>query len=358
MSEQGYPLFRAAGAPSELGRQHGDQAREKIQGFLDFLQRTLGLTRDELRRRAEVFEPLFRKHCPHLLEEVAGLAEGAAIHPGDALAIQLRGELAGVSEEACTAFALARSRTARGQLLIGQNSDNPPELIDYGYVLRLAPSCGPRILIWTFGGMIGYHGLNEHGVAHFANSLGGGPEWKFAIAHYPVKRLMLEQKNLAGVRRLLGDVAVCSNGNYVLCDGSGEIADIELTSDGPYEVVAGSSGCVVHSNHYLTPRFSSAENRARGLPDSEARQSRLQTMIDTQTSPLTIGDLQEYLSDHEGFPTGVCRHAHVGLDHPMLSSRGHTVASLIADPDSGCLYVTRGNPCQMPFVCYRLCDDH
>jgi predicted choloylglycine hydrolase len=83
--------------------------------------------------------------------------------------------------------------------------------------------------MWTFGGQIGYHGLNAAGVAHFANALGGGPAWKFGLSHYPVKRMMLERGTLAEVYDLLRRVPVCSSGNYVVCDGEGRIADVELT---------------------------------------------------------------------------------------------------------------------------------
>src|SRR5262249_50287901 len=106
--------------------------------------------------------------CPWLLEEVTGLAEGARVSGDDALAAQIRGELAAVGDEACTAFAVGRTGTCTGEILIGQTSDTAPEIEQFGYVLHLIPDDRPEILMWTFGGMIGYHGLNAHGVAHFA----------------------------------------------------------------------------------------------------------------------------------------------------------------------------------------------
>ncbi|MGE5195263.1 MAG: C45 family autoproteolytic acyltransferase/hydrolase [Deltaproteobacteria bacterium] len=356
MSAETYPLFHAAGSPRELGRMHGEQAKDRICRFLDYLQASLQLSRASLRRRAERFEPLFRRYCPHLLEEVAGLAEGAGLHPLDALAAQLRGELAGVTDEACTTFVVRRENTANGGTLIGQNSDTPAELMDYAYVLRLVPERGPRILMWTFGGMIGYHGMNEHGVAHFANALGGGPAWRFALSHYPLKRMMLEQRNLADVRRLLREVPVCSNGNYVLCDGAGAIADVELTADGPHEVPDDGLGFLAHSNHYVCGAHACAENFARSLPDSFPRLRRMQELLQSRLGRLTVDDLKKFLSDHEGYPTGICRHPHSGPDDPVLPSSGRTVASLIAEPDLGLLHVSRGNPCEAAYATYRLGD--
>ncbi|MBI5759491.1 MAG: hypothetical protein HZA46_13305 [Planctomycetales bacterium] len=356
MTEQAYPLFHATGLPQDLGRSHGHQAKDRICGFLDYLQASLKISRASLRTRAERFEPLFQRYCPHLLDEVVGLADGAGIHRLDALAAQLRGELTGVTDDACTTFVVRRDKSADGGTLIGQNSDTPAELMDYAYVLRLAPVHGPRILMWTFGGMLGYHGVNEYGVAHFANALGGGPAWKLALSHYPLKRMLLEQRSLADVRRLLRDVPVCSNGNYVVCDGAGEIADFELTSEGPLEMPDDGLGVVAHSNHYLCAPHACSDNFTRSLPDSFPRLRRMQELLHSRLGRLTVDDLKCFLGDHEGYPTSICRHPHAGAEDPMLPSSGRTVASLIAEPDHGRLHIARGNPCETAFVTYRLVD--
>ena len=47
-----------------------------------------------------------------------------------------------------------------------------------------------------------------------------------------MKRLLLEQRTIDEVLGLLRRVPVCSSGNYVLCDGAGHIADVELTPEG------------------------------------------------------------------------------------------------------------------------------
>ena len=47
----------------------------------DYIARTQDISRDELHRRALTFEPLFDKYCPHLLEEIDGLAEGGPSAP-------------------------------------------------------------------------------------------------------------------------------------------------------------------------------------------------------------------------------------------------------------------------------------
>src|SRR5262249_55645259 len=154
------------------------------------------------------------------------------------------------------------------------------------------------------------------------------------------------QRNLIGVRRLLREVPVCSNGNYVLCDGNGAIADIELTTAGPIELTDDGGGVIAHSNHYLCGAHACAENFSRSLADSFPRLERMRQMLDAHRGRVSVHDLKGILSDHAGHPVSICRHPHDGPDDPVLPARGRTVASLIAEPDRGRLYVARGNPCE------------
>ncbi|MFN5299344.1 MAG: C45 family autoproteolytic acyltransferase/hydrolase [Planctomycetaceae bacterium] len=348
-----YPLIEAAGDPWTLGVQHGEQAARFIRGYLDSLAESLRLTRQALRDRARRFEPLFDQHCPELLVESRGLERGAGLLPVDGLVVQLRGELAQLPDGGCTTFAIGPAGTASGTTLVGQTSDNPPELEEFGYVLKLRPTGKPAVLMWTFGGMLGYHGLNEHGVSQFANALGGGPGWRFALSHYPLKRLMLEQTSLAGVRDLVRRLPVCSNGNYMLADGSGAILDLELTSEGVHELPV-EGPCLVHSNHFLCAAHACQENWKHSPLDSAPRLVRMKSLLESRLGSLDVAQVGECLADHDGYPVSLCRHPSDGPAGPMLDQRGKTVAALIAEPQSRRLHVARGNPCVNRFVTYQL----
>lgn len=349
-----YPLVEATGPPRELGRQHGEQARLKIVGFVGWMCDTFRLRQQELARHARSFKPLFEKHCPRLMEEMDGLAEGAGISIEAAMACQLRGELVRSSTEACTTFVLGPQVTSNGEVLIGQTSDMDDELRDFAYVLHLHPEDRPEVIMWTFGGMLGYHGLNEHGVAHFANSLGGGPGWQPGLSHYPLKRLMLEQRDVAAVRELMNSYPVCSSGNYVLCDGAGSILDIELTTDGPSEITDAGQGFIAHSNHFLCAPHACPENDADSLPDSFPRLDRIRSLIRQKAGSLDVDSMKSILADHDGHPVSICRHPHKGQGNAMLPNSGRTVAAIIAEPASGRFHIASGNPCEVPFVEYRL----
>ncbi|MBI1309908.1 hypothetical protein GC176_01270 [bacterium] len=349
-----YPFYEASGSAADLGRQHGEQARLRITSFLGWLCESLKMTERELAQRAARFRPLFRKWCPHLLDEIQGLAQGAGINEGLALACQLRGELSKQNTGGCTTFAATGIATADGATLIGQNSDMLPEMREFAYVLHLTPDDRPELIMWTFGGMIGYHGLNEHGVAHFANSLGGGPDWQFALSHYPLKRLILEQRNLDDVRQLIRDVPVASSGNYMLSDGTGAIADIEVTPRGATEIARPQSGLLAHTNHFLCGAHACEANWQQSLPDSHPRQLRAEAFLTERAGRFMLDDAKKLLADHDGHPVSICRHPHTGPGDSILPNTGRTVAGLIAEPQLGRLHVCSGNPCELPFVPFEL----
>lgn len=349
-----YPLIFAKGSAREMGLRHGDLARTKIAAFIGYLCESLKLEEDELIRRARKFKPLFEQHCPQYLEEVRGVAEGADLKLELVLATQLRGELAQLPDGACTTFVVGPRGTADGSTLIGQTSDMAAEIREFSYILHLQPDDRPELLMWTFGGQLGYHGLNSHGVAHFANSLGGGPGWKFALSHYPLKRMILEQTDLAAVRRLMTDFEVCSNGNYMLCDGSDEILDVELTSDGPNFVDDKGEGFIAHSNHYVCSAHACQVNFDQSLPDSFPRLNRMRQLIAEQFGGITVESMQKILADHDGHPTSICRHPHDGPGAAILPNTGHTVAAIVAEPQRGRFHIACGNPCEMPFMSFEL----
>src|ERR1700730_14825817 len=134
-----YPLYRAAGSHRELGRHHGEQAAEKIKTHLDRIAAADRVSRDKLRDRALAFRPLFENYCPHLLEEMQGLGEGAGISLAEALAVNVRGELNHAAREGCTTYVIGGAGASKLQILAGQNSDMDPGIPPLGYVLHLKP---------------------------------------------------------------------------------------------------------------------------------------------------------------------------------------------------------------------------
>ena len=286
-----YPIYRAQGSHRELGRQHGEQAAQRIKAHLDYIASSARLSREQVRSRSQRFEPLFTRHCPHLLDEIRGLAEGAGIIFADALAVNIRGELGQVNEGGCTAYAVKRP----DGILIGQNSDMTAGIPPLAYMLHLKPTGKPEALIWTFGGMLGYHGINSAGIGQFANALGGGPRGRFAMPHYPVKRMMLECRTAGEAVDLLRKIPLASNGNYVMCDSRG-ILDVEATTAGPEVLTDQGNGYLAHTNHFVCSRYARKENFDQSWQDSFPRLDRINSLLAGRQGSVSVDDLKAFLA--------------------------------------------------------------
>ena len=349
-----YDLIKAEGTHRELGRQHGEQAAESIRMHLDHIASSQKLSRDALQTKALQFTELFQQYCPHLLDEIEGLAEGAQITVAEALACNLRGELGKAPDEGCTTYVVGKNATADKEVIVGQNSDMSQPNIEMGYMLHLKPNDKPQVLIWTFGGMIGYHGMNSAGVAHFANALGGGPAGQFGLSHYPVKRLMLECSTMGEVLDIFHRVPLASNGNYVVCDGDGVILDIEANSNGPQIVEDSGGGYIAHTNHYLCPLYGTRENYDKSVADSFPRLDQMNKMIEADKGRVSVERIKDYLSDHSNGDSSICRHPRSADLEKGFESAGRTVASMISEPAKNRMHVALGNPCDSEYVTYTM----
>lgn len=347
-----FPLYDVAGTHYDCGFQHGEQASEHIHMHLESMVDSLGLSRDTIRQRALGFRPLFEKHCPHLCEEIQGLAEGARIKLADAYAVNIRGALNFTSDGGCTAFAVQGRGTASGNPLIGQNSDMLPTVIDQAYVLRIRPVGKPACLIWTFGGMIGYHGINDQGIAQFANDIGGGPAPRFGFPHYPLKRLMLERTLVSELVTLVQSTPLWINGNYVVSDKDGHILDLEATPEHVEMVTDQGRGFLAHANHFLSARYATGNNFRQSVIDSFMRQYRMDHLLRSKFGQLDLQMMKDQMRTSGGSPTGICRQARSSDLSQGWETAGITVASIIAEPTQGQLHIAPGNHPESRFTRY------
>jgi isopenicillin-N N-acyltransferase-like protein len=340
---QQFPLIEVSGTSYEMGYQHGAQAAPLVHRYLTWIEELTGKPRDVLCRNAMSFLPAIHALSPSLVEEIEGLAEGAGISEEEAVLCQARAEAARVTEGACTAFVLTGAATADGQPVTGQNQDLEPDYSDVAILLRVKPTDGrPRALMFTFAGQLGYSGMNEHGLAHFANALYGSA-WRPGLPHYPLKRVMLEQRTVAECLDVMGRHRTCSAQNYVVCDGQGRIADVEVRPETISIFEDDRSGWRVHTNHYLTQDFSGYEDDT--LPDSRGRLDRMRLLIREQWGDITVDTMKTILADHEGDPAGICRHGAVKM---------HSISGYVAEPSKGVLHVRRGHGCMGAWTAYEV----
>jgi isopenicillin-N N-acyltransferase-like protein len=196
--------------------------------------------------------------------------------------------------------------------------------------------------MFTFAGQLGYTGMNQHGVAHFNASL-YDYHWHPGLLRQPLKRVMLEQRTVAECLDLVAFHRTCSAANMVLCDGRGNIADVELRPEGIAVFQDDHPDYRLHSNHYLTAQFAPFETDS--VPDSRRRLARLRTLVKENWGRITVEILKAILADHQGDPAGICRHGETGW---------HSISGYIAEPAKGLLHVRRGYGCLGTWQTYEV----
>jgi isopenicillin-N N-acyltransferase-like protein len=201
----------------------------------------------------------------------------------------------------------------------------------------------------TFGGLIGYGGINSAGIGYMANALANSI-WRLQLPRYPVKRALLEQVDRDGCLRIFDRSPVCSSENNLIVDRNG-LVDVELTPTGyeSFGPASPSADYIVHTNHFICSSLAADERYLPRLPDSLPRLGRIQSLVRERFGHLTLTDTKTFLADHAGHPTSICRHQVPGPT-PSIES----IYSVIGEPDRGLLHVSVGNPCDGDYVTYTL----
>jgi isopenicillin-N N-acyltransferase-like protein len=65
---------------------------------------------------------------------------------------------------------------------------------------------------------------------------------------------------------------------------------------------------------------------------------------------VSIDDARAILSDHDGFPTSICRHPN---DDPATGWQ-RSVISIILEPGERRMHVSNGNPCENEYDTYLM----
>lgn len=362
-----FPYFEFGGAAREIGFQHGSQVRnlvhQHLQMALDKLS-AVGVVHGEARRRARLYQPFIERYTPLFADELAGLAVGAGIAPEDAYILQLRAELqTDLSEGAepvaavqareaianeCTTFAISGNQSADGLPIAGQNADLPAPTRELGIVMKVRPDDGrPALLMLTPAGQISYIGINDRGMAAFANFINTGG-WRAGFPRYLLSRTALEHDSIAAARARLAVIRRASSRNLILMERGGAAVDLELAvaREG---VIEPHNGVIAHANHFVSPDMLD-EEQARGdrLANSCTRQARMAEMIDERRGSITLEDTMRFFRDRANAPDAICRHEGDGPGDYM------TFASVIARPSVGELYVAPGPPDRHEYKRYEL----
>ena len=152
-------------------------------------------SRDKLLAQALRYFECLQYHLPDLAEEVRGLSLGADISLPEAMLLQCRRELIGWGED-CSLLA---SRCPEHGAFIAQTIDLAGDLAPYIGAVRYhcATRYGGSIAIWNYCGLLGYLGINSHGLAIGINMVLAA-NWRIGIPPYLSSNIL---KIIGGTRK-------------------------------------------------------------------------------------------------------------------------------------------------------------
>lgn len=302
-------VVEAAGAPREAGRAHGEAARDLIATGIERWLARIGRDHREGPEAylagflaATDYLPAVRRHTPDLLEEVAGIAEGAGQPFATILAFNLLDEewehdkASGGPAPGCTSLGVARD--AAGTPLLAQTMDIPDLHDGTQILLRVRAGDAPEARLLAYAGMLGLTGANVAGVGVVVNNLEMLRSRPDGLPVAFVLRGILGRERLDDAAAFVLGVPHATGQHYAVGDPGG-IRAFEGWGGGVAEVPTG-PGRYTHANHPLAsdafrgdpePSYRASRTRERQAaveqPEAAATQAALETLLEDTTAPVS-----------------------------------------------------------------------
>lgn len=346
-----YKELVLSGSPFERGVTYGtacyEEIRHSIKSYSQLFTERRGINWQQARTLALSFVDEIRAVGEEYIAEMEGIAAGAELDFEDILAINCRSELlyAPLAPQECTAFSLLPPATAEGAVLAGQNWDYIRSQREAVVVLHIGGQAGvPDILLFTEAGMIGGKGMNSEGLSLMLNALSTSKYAKGLPLHVRMRRILEQHTMEAGYKAAVAG-GHPSPANLILTHRDGLSLDLEINCDG-IDVLQPKKGVIVHTNHFIGPKFSCRPHAASG--NTYTRLQRIDALLSERTG-LTVEDAQKALCDHAGYPYSICKHADPRAEKDAMQ-QGATNYSLIMNLTEGTAYFAWGTPCENPYT--------
>ena len=362
------PLIELRGTPRELGRGHGEAAREAIASNLELYFRRFalegGVERDEACRRGLRYLDVIDSSAPEYGEMMRGIAEASGRPLDEIAALNARYEILyseftrSIMElakaDGCTAFVALPETTPDGHVRLGENWDWIPGV--RGLMLRIEQPDGFRTLCFTEAGIAGGKiGLNSAGIGLAINGLVSSLDsWARLKTPFHVRTWrVLNCRTLdEALGAILDEERSCS-ANFLLAhldtDGNASAVDVETSPTRAARVQV--QGAFAHTNHFFDPDSLEIEQPLDERSSTYRRCDRMQRLLDRHRGQLDDARLMELLRDHEGYPQSLCAHP-----SPLWpeSEAYATVLGVVMDLTAGTVAAAPGNPCVTSFERFSL----
>ncbi|SEA23816.1 isopenicillin-N N-acyltransferase like protein [Thalassobacillus cyri] len=349
------------GTPRELGRQHGKKGKQEVLKSLETYEKLFQgykqISWEEAKDIAHEHLYAIEKYDPDLIEEMAGIAEGAGVAFEDILALNSRSEIAlanykgAVFSDGCTAMSVAPPLTQ--DTIIGQNWDWKGTQKDSLLLLDIQQESKPDITMVTEGGIIGKIGFNSSGLGLCFNALLTDKKSDELPIHIGL-RAVLDSYSLHEAISKIKDGKIAAAASYLIgIDEGGQkgmAVNIEVSPFG-IDMVGGDNGKLVHTNHLCSERITKnlTDMNEFVFDDSMIRKKRAEQLIDTEIANkqnIDEASFKRWLSDEFNAPNSI---NHYENERAPEHRRMETVFSIIMNLSQRKMWLSVGHPTEEKF---------
>ena len=324
--------LEARGTPWEVGHAIGSAAPDLVAESVELVCR-LELPEDEVVARLAAIERRLAETFPNVVEEAAGLAEGARVSRRDALVLSVASDLHGKLPGWCSLGAVPGG----DGVLVGKNLDTHEGMAPVQVVERLAREEALEFVhltaagaMWTDGG------VNEAGLVLVNSSLdAAAPDPDGVPDGILAREILARCADVPAAIELASRFSMMTLGeNILVADAAGRAALIEKLPGGQ---AIREAGTIVACNHPLASRLEVLMSRSDAIRENSERRLARLAEASADRAEWTVDDLGAALADHAG---GICQHGADGL---------WTIASIVLAPRERRMWVAAGPPCRAAY---------
>lgn len=338
------PLIEARGTHREVGRQIGEQCKERIQSMFADLRDELppGVTWEAMLNQSRVYLAYSRAVYPQYIEELEGIAEGAQVSFDEVFLTMCEELWESFAWHGCTDMAARCKATADGTTLVAHTNDLLPKTESMLVLLKVQAGSEPEFLGVSVGGIAVSAGYNAAKISLTGNQLDSN-DVRPGVPRLLVVRAILGSKTLSEAMTHCLLPTRASSYNNVLADGSGEVYSMEGSAT-DCEAIYISDDVMAHANHYNAPSMRRFERDRSVNASSIIRHNRAEYLLRQNFGKLTPELFKTLLADHAGYPTSICKH---GFE-------SQTVFSIIVQVETLKSWIGRGHACETEYIEYQL----
>ena len=281
------------------------------------------------------------------LAEMEGIAEGYGLDPRDLFAFLHAGQLSGLPDDGCTAWAFADP--VAGAILVKNRDLRGPALPLQRVFTHRDPAWGDRsvLCVGSLGAPGAYSsGINSDGFALVDTQVVTTDQGVGLLRYFLMTRLLARFASVEQAIEELHATTHAGGGTLVLADASGAMASVEI-GHRFLAVERPDARWTARTNHFLSPGLRDRLATDPGRDVSHARLATLTAWLAARTDCPTIAEASAIMASHDSpGRTGLCRHGDNG--------GSTTVSCAIFACRPGMLHFAHGNPCDNAWGQYVL----